>query len=717
MVIVMKKVDTRFLTGAMYAPFCRTKHAPMEEWEKDIQNMANLGYTCLHGFAEWHDIEYEKGRFDFSKVDLLVELCDKYGIKAILNIATQNGVGFYSPRWLMEEYRGTGKGMVDAQGQVVSQEEYVIPCMDDPIYSAYANRYLKAIATHFAGDNRVAAFVLWGEPSLHSPRPNGFKICYCQHTKAKFRVWLKEKYGDIQKLNEAWGSEGPSDYIDFSQVNPPTGLKRQQGGFCSFDDWCEYMEYNLSEHIKNADMIFKENGALQPTINEMLPGINNSIDPWKLAKCTDIVGVSLFGKPTRNAALCMNVSSSIAKANNKSIFIVEAGGGSIKFDDPNPFAAAGFTPSCAELKTAMLMRAGYGAKGIMYWCWRPRLSDMEGNDFGMCRPDGKPLKRTCELGRFAKTIEAYSSVYNSCMRKSDVAIFMSQKINHIMEGDKMSENYLNAVRGAFGMLSDLHINSDFVSDEQILNNSLLKYKVLLLPCTYILSDECAAKIKEFVKNGGKVIADYILAEKRPGGLCYTSLPGGGLDEVFGIEREDVLYIAHTALERKNSLGIEVGSIVEEVILRGAKAIAEEYIPGSPLICENEYGKGKAVYIATQFFAKYQTKPSLNLRNILSQQMKDSKIVPHTTLLNEDAKPQSALITSSLYDNADNLAVLTVSNIDYEKVSDTLLLPKGDYECIGNEEKYTFTLCEDGVKADFELDSLETVVFIKKELSE
>ena len=48
--------DGAFLTGAMYAPFCRTECAPMEEWEKDIKNMADCGFTCAHGFAEWHDI-------------------------------------------------------------------------------------------------------------------------------------------------------------------------------------------------------------------------------------------------------------------------------------------------------------------------------------------------------------------------------------------------------------------------------------------------------------------------------------------------------------------------------------------------------------------------------------------------------------------------------------------------------------------------------------
>ena len=708
----MIRVDSRFLTGAMYAPFCRTTHAPMEEWERDIQQMASMGYTCLHGFCEWHDVEYEKGRFDFTKVDRLVELCDKYGIKPIINIATCNGVGFYSPRWLMEEYRGVGEGLVDAQGQVVAEAEYIIPCMDDPIYSSYANRYLKAVAQHFADDQRVAAFVLWGEPSKYSPRPDGFNICYCSHTKAKFRVWLKEKYGDIQKLNAAWGTEGPADYVDFAQVNPPTGLRRQQGGFCSFDDWGEYMDYNLAEHIRNADRIFKENGALQPTINEMHPSVGNGLDVWKLAECTDIVGISLFGKPSRFAALSLNVSNSIAKANNKSIFVVEAGGGSIKFDDPISSAASGgFTPSAAELKTYMLMRAGFGAKGIMYWCWRPRLSDIEGNDFGMCRPDGKPLKRTYELGAFAKKMESYSSVYNKVVRKSDVAIFMSQKITHIMDGDRMTVNYTNAIRGAFGMLSDLHINTDFVSDKQVLEGHLKNYKVLVLPCTYILSEECAAAISDFVKQGGTVIADYILAEKRPGGFCYTALPGAGLDTVFGIEREDVLHIAHPVMERENNLGIEVGSSVEEVILREAESIGGEYMPGYPLISKNLYGNGTAIYFATQFFGKYATKPAAETRQVLLQLLADKGIEPYTVLSAEDTKPQSMLITSALYDG-ETMKVLTVSNTGYETLSDTLALPEGNYESIGNNGKCTFTAGDGKVTASFTLDGMESIAIIQ-----
>lgn len=710
----MITINDKFMTGAMYAPFCRTKHAPMEEWDNDMKTMAELGYTCLHGFAEWHDIEYEKGRFDFSKVDYFVECAVKNGLVPIINIATSNSVGFYSPRWLMEEFRGVSEGYVDSLGQSLTHGEYIVPCLDDPLYQSYAHRYLKEVARHFAGDARVGGYVLWGEPNLHSPRPGDAVICYCSHTKAKFRTWLKERYKDIEKLNETWGNEGPSYYVDFSQVNPPAGYCRQLGGFNSWEDWREFMEQNLAGHIKDADRIFKENGALQPTITEMLPGINNGIDPWKLSECTDIIGISLFGKPTKMRSLYMTVSDSVAKALGKSTFVVEAGGGSIKFDNPIDTVVSAFTPSADELKTTLLMRAGYGIKGLMYWCWRPRLSDTEGNDFGMCKPNGKPLKRTREVGELAKRMYDLSEVYNESTRKSDVAVYMSQQINHIMAGEHMTDNYLNSLIGANYMMTDLHINSDFICEKEVLKGSLSKYKVLILPCTYIISEECAEKIAEFVAGGGHVIADYILAEKRPGGLCYTELPGAGLDKVFGIEREDVLFMAHPTMVKENTFGITFNTFIEQVNLMGAKSVDGEYMSGYPMVLENSYGKGKATYIATQYFAKYSSNPSTATRERMASLLAKSGVVPYASFEAEDKKDNSALITSAKYDSNGNIKIVTVTNSDYYPISDTMIIDDGNYKLVEENENIKISHIDGKCAISYKLDALQSfAIYVEK----
>ncbi len=709
----MINVNDKFLTGAMYAPFCRTKHAPMNDWDRDMKNMADLGYTCLHGFAEWHDIEYEKGHFDFSKIDYFVECAVKNRLIPIINIATQNNVGFYSPRWLMEELRGTSEGVVDSLGQRLMESEYIVPCLDDPAYQIYSHRFLKETARHFAGDERIGAFVLWGEPCLGFGSPQNNPICYCTHTKARFREWLQEKYGTIQALNESWGTEGPSDYNGFYEVNPPTGCTRQRGGFNSWEDFRAFMEWNLADHIKTADRIFKENGATQPTITEMLTGINNGIDSWTLAEGTDIVGISLFGKPTRMTALYMAVSDSMAKALGKSTFVVEAGGGSIKFDNPVDPVVSAFTPSADELKTTLLMRAGYGTKGVMFWCWRPRLSDLEGNDFGMCRPDGKPLKRTHEVGKLAERMLELSHIYANSQRTSDVAIFMSQKINHLMSAERMSDNYLNGIKGAYFMLTDLHINSDFISEKEVLKGSLQKYKVLILPCTYIISEECAEAIAEFTKNGGVVIADYILAEKRPGGVCYTNLPGAGFDKVFGIEREDVLYMAHPSLVEENSFGITTKMFVEELVLNEAKSIDGEFKEGYPLLTENSFGKGKAYYIATQYFSNYVTSPAKVLRDRIARLLAQSGIKPYLSFQDEDGKEPSMLLTSAMFDPNKKPKIITVTNVDYPAVSDSMVIEDGDYEFVEKSDNFKITHENGKCKVEFTLGALGSFAIYSK----
>lgn len=697
--------ENQFLTGAMYAPFCRTLAAPMEEWEQDIKNMAELGFNCIHGFAEWHDIEYNKGEFDFTQIDYMIECAHKYGITPIINIATQNSVGFYSPRWLMEETRTTSVGFVDSNGDALAHGQFVVPCIDDPLYQKYATRFLTEVAKHFGKDSRVGGYVLWGEPFLSRPGYTGSDICYCEHTVKKFRIWLESRYGTIDKLNDVWKSEGPADFKDFDSVYPPTAAARQRGGFASWEDWKEFMELNLAGHIREADRIFKENGALQPTITEMTTGINQSIDPWKLAEGTDIIGISCFNRPSRVTSLYMNIATSMAKAFNKSSFVVEAGGGSVKYMAP-------VSPTAEELQSTLLQRAGHGVKGLMYWCWRPRMSDTEGNDFGLVKPNGKPLNKTAEVGKLAQRLNELYSIYDASERKSDVAIFSSRQINHIMGYENMKDTYCNSLIGADFMLKDLHINCDFITEKFILNGHINNYKFLILPCTYVMSEECAKAIADYVENGGNVIADYILAEKKPGGFCYFNLPGGGLDKVFGIDRDDISVIENNSLYNENSYGILPKTIMELVCPITAEVLAE--YDSNPALTKNSFGKGNAYYFTGQFFRSYITEPKTEIRLNLLKILSENGIKPHAKIINADSLPQSPLITVTMNNkDTDKLSVLTLTNTSAEPVSDTLVIENGNYEFVKPDSRFIIKEINNETHIEFNLKPFESLALVSK----
>ncbi|MBR4236688.1 MAG: beta-galactosidase [Clostridia bacterium] len=583
--------------GVMYAPFCRTLYVGMENWEADIRNMRDMGYTCLHGFVEWWRVEKEKGRFDFTEPDYLVELCAKYGITPILNVATQNGVGFYMPRWMQQEYKG--RGVVDCDGHGNELEsEYVTACLDDPWYQTYAQRFLKAVAEHYAGDSRLGGWVIWGEPLLHK---NGKPICYCEHTVARFRKWLGKKYGEIGKLNELWGHEGPSDYTDFSQIQPPTGATRQRGSFASWSDWTTFMEENFASHIKQADTVLKQYGATQPTIIELMCYVGSSgicNDLWELSRCADYVGVSNFLRPDIETDLVMTVANSLAKPLGKPIFIVEANGGP-RYPDFDKR-----TPSPAEIAAEAIQMAGMNADGLMYWCYRPRLSDGEGGSFGMCRNDGKPLPRAYKGGETGKFLEKNCAYYNSAEWKADVAILYSNKIAHLAGADNLSQEFADAQQGALRLFRDAHIPVQLIDEKWIEAGNLAGFKALVLPMSYALEEETARRIAEFAENGGIVICDQGLAQKYLSGVCYMSLPGAGLSALFGVERDDLIYVdGEGQLPPDAMRELPVGSCADVLLPTHAEVVKSA--AGIPLITRAQAGAGECWYFANQFFARYR----------------------------------------------------------------------------------------------------------------
>jgi beta-galactosidase GanA len=283
-----------------------------------------------------------------------------------------------------------------------------------------------------------------------------------------------------------------------------------------------------------------------------------------------------------------------------------------------------------------------------------------------------------------------------------------------MAGEHMTDNYLNSLIGANYMMTDLHINSDFICEKEVLKGSLSKYKVLILPCTYIISEECAEKIAEFVAGGGHVIADYILAEKRPGGLCYTELPGAGLDKVFGIEREDVLFMAHPTMVKENTFGITLNTFIEQVNLMGAKSVDGEYMSGYPMVLENSYGKGTATYIATQYFAKYSSEPSVATRERIASILSKRGVAPYASFETEDKKDNSAQITSAKYDSNGNIKIVTVTNSDYYPISDTMIIDDGNYKLVEENENIKISHIDGKCAISYKLDALQSfAIYVEK----
>jgi len=166
-------------------------------------------------------------------------------------------------------------------------------------------------------------------------------------------------------------------------------------------------------------------------------------------------------------------------------------------------------------------------------------------------------------------------------------------------GDRHS--HFTGVRNAWTkLIEDLGLQYDFVGGRQIEAGKLTldEYRALVLPQSLAASAREVEQIRQFVRSGGLVVADYRTATMDEHGC---DLGRGQLDEVFGI--------THVKGQTKGSAvsGVED---YESVRLRGKKLdlmIGDETLAVAagkplaqsgrvPLIVVNDFGQGKAVFL-------------------------------------------------------------------------------------------------------------------------
>jgi len=247
------------------------------------------------------------------------------------------------------------------------------------------------------------------------------------------------------------------------------------------------------------------------------------------------------------------------------------------------------------------MAAGLGAKGAMYWCWRPRFTDFEAGTYGMCRADGKPLPRAVAGGRNAAAIAALGRRLADAERRPQVAILHSDTV--FSGADGVTAQVLHGEIGALRLFLDAHITPQVVSADMVRDGLDPSLRALVLPFAYALDPETCDGIRRFVERGGCVIADHNLAFKQSDGRAWQTLPGGGLDKVFGFEKDEDLYLEHKSLLPKdNRYGIAEKDFMDLVTPTTAEVLERD--GARPLVLRNRFGKGEAYAFTFSAFPEY-----------------------------------------------------------------------------------------------------------------
>ena len=177
---------------------------------------------------------------------------------------------------------------------------------------------------------------------------------------------------------------------------------------------------------------------------------------------------------------------------------------------------------------------------------------------------------------------------------------MKQALDNAQGFQLKDKKVMPTFENYYAPLWDRGINTDIIGYDDDFD----RYQVLIAPVPYAMSEAVGEKFKNFVKNGGILLATYTTAMVNENDLCYLGgLPGAGLREVFGIWNEeiDTLYP-----DEKNTVRWADGTLTEAVDYcelihaEGAQVLARydsDFYAGMPAATVNAYGSGLAYYAA------------------------------------------------------------------------------------------------------------------------
>jgi beta-galactosidase len=193
--------------GVCYYP----EHWPEDWWAEDAARMAAAGLTWVRiGEFAWSRLEPAPGDLRLGWLDRAIETLGAAGLKVVLGTPTAG-----PPRWMLDRYPDMLP--VDRQGRTRgfgSRRHYDF---SHDGYRDEAARITRILAERYGANPHVAAWQTDNEYGCHDTVHS-----YGPAATEAFRAWLAARYGDIGRLNAAWGNVFWSmEYDRFEQIGLP----------------------------------------------------------------------------------------------------------------------------------------------------------------------------------------------------------------------------------------------------------------------------------------------------------------------------------------------------------------------------------------------------------------------------------------------------------------------------------------------------------------
>ncbi len=583
-----------FPVGATYAPLPKATEVDIAEWPQDIENIAKLGLNTFRLFLCWDRVEQEPGRRDFSRIDRAFELAEQHGLRVIVNVGGTftNLQAIYPPRHLVYDRHCTLlKPKPDADEELRFNRFKL--CYDDPSYQEAAGEFIRCAVARYRDRPALLAWSGWNEPRLAE--------CYCRHTTALYRQWLREKYGSLETLAAAWSGEFPVRFRSWEDVNPQPEANFEAGGYVPFLDWRSFLAWNRTAKFNLIKNWIREIDPATPVISHLCSPCDADIFGEE-----DILGTSVYtihaqGKSAtgfspyeftfRQNIQFITEGRRGSRRDPEGFWVVETEAGPVSW--VHNLIPRGYSPR--QMNARDLLLVAHGARAVLRWLYRSRISDAQAGEFNLVGWDGRITERAAEFGELARFLNEHADVFTTHTADfSGVAILDSRDCGNIAAAEGYANRYDNAPHHLYNALLHTGIRAEFRNARQLREGALETdgIRALFIPFRPHVDPWMAKKLRDFVEAGGTLIAESPFATKGTCGVHYEVTPGE-MTDLFGLQVFDLEQLKEPACGPLPAFDFKA---VAEV---GKGTVEATFPDGSPAVVSHRYGKGRTVLYLSQ----------------------------------------------------------------------------------------------------------------------
>nr|WP_315212478.1 beta-galactosidase [uncultured Duganella sp.] len=567
----------QLFVGANYQPVDRDR----AQIAQDIALMKQSGFNIVRvGDLAWDYFEPYEGKFEFGEFDWIMDQMHAAGIKVVLDIP-----GTPAPLWLHKKYPGVD--LVTQNGTRLDPAERYMDNITDPDYQRLVKRLADTMTRRYA---RHPALYMIG---YNNEIGNGV-MSYSEADRRRFIAWLRKKYVTLEALNKAWATQRWSRKVGaWDEVRLPYG--DGPGPFERLLDLRRYWSDATVDTLKYLEAIRRKNTPDKPAMSNL----------WDSAGRRGFDFLGTHEQYSNYGAMGFYPGDAVGSGFEATM--MRAGKQTpIWF---NEFTAGGPGYYGTKGRSRMWAHLGLllGSQAVLAWTYNSHLGGEEQALFGLIDHDDRPSWKLGEFATIAGEFKKLQTLGFPRMVQPKVAFAYSfdNMVATTVAGpsnansvkDYIKTPYLVQAHNAFAPLFKDNIDAAVIN---IGHEDLGRYSLVVVPGMYLLDKKSTDALRKFVADGGTVVMTAWSAKVNDNNQWHNTPLPGGLSDVFGL-RTNEFYNAGTLVTRIGDEEVKAAIGHYEVLEPSSAQVLARFtnVDGAPpAITVNQYGKGRAIYVAT-----------------------------------------------------------------------------------------------------------------------